>query len=681
MKIKIRKGLTAGLASFPDPVSVLNLKDNHAEGGTFGDVRRVADVDGKACPPLVAKLFRNSSSSFGQRGYQTTRELQRRLRAAAQSLRVNNRQSLLEKLPALRGAPIFSFEGEHQGFQVLGHVALDLKELGFEDFGHILESDSEFAIFQQHSMDRRLGMARQMIGAFNFLSNELHFLHADIKAEALFVQPAIGSCALIDYDSGAFLQSLADQPTTIGTRQDWLAPEVLSQLSGVKTGSEVEVSLASDAWAINVGLHYLLTGLHPLFFLYEISERSVRAYLARFRWPEVTPSFLYFRGAALAAYRQYLTLLYSGVPQEILDRMRFSIERGYFVPLQRTSLGQWANTFRQIEKPRIHFFKADRTLIADDREVILEWSSQGIVQAELDGIGPVQATGSAQMAIATNRVIKLRAKTWQGEPVEEEIRFEIDNTPPLIRAFQADTDIVTTAQPVTLSWDVTNAARIELNGKDVTKLRSMAIQVVRDMVCRLRAISHFGFESNAVVSLQTSKNPPTVHFFTADRAVLEDFRPVQLSWSVADDAAAVSIDGIGAVPNRGTIALPQQQDVTYVLTAQSRFGVITQKTVRVEISRKPAQIIKFRTNQRPYQQSVEFTLEWDVQDAIEVRIQPNLGTVPSKGSQRFARAALSAGLKIIAISRSGQITSKTLASERSPAVRIVRNIESERRVI
>jgi hypothetical protein len=219
-------GLTPALANVS---RTIDLQMPPIGQGAFGVAYRVARIDSRPCPPFVAKLLLDTFPGAARRGFDTVQELQRRLGASHLALAAAG-SSLLTQYPALAGVPQLSFEGSFEGRSVVGYLAADLKAAGMEEFATVLDDDVKITKYQGLPLPKRMAMAAQVVDAFEFLSTRIQYIHADIKAEALFVDMGQARCALIDFDSGAVARSVADQPTTFGTRQDWLAPEIVRQL-------------------------------------------------------------------------------------------------------------------------------------------------------------------------------------------------------------------------------------------------------------------------------------------------------------------------------------------------------------------------------------------------------------------------------------------------------------------
>ena len=127
-----------------------------------------------------------------------------------------------------------------------------------------------------------------MVNAFNFLAG-LNFIHADIKDDALFINLKNGSCAIIDFDSGAIFNSFTPiEPATIGSLQDWLAPEIYNQLTAENRAfSSIKVSLLSDIWSVAVAIYHIFMGRHPFGFMEEVNQKNVSNYLSTSKWPNI----------------------------------------------------------------------------------------------------------------------------------------------------------------------------------------------------------------------------------------------------------------------------------------------------------------------------------------------------------------------------------------------------------
>jgi len=481
-------------------IGSIEIGDDPIGQGGFGTVYRALRFDNRRITPQVIKLLQDNGQDSARRGFKTIQELQRRLRTKNEELLRRGSSSLLARHPALRGVPQVSFEATLDGRPVLGYSSNDLKLAGLEDFGRILEDDLKARRFQALPLTAKFKIAAELVSAFHFLNTQVSFIHADIKAEAVFVDVKKFGCAIIDFDSGALARDTNDKPTTFGTKQDWLAPEILSQLNAPGNAARaVKVDLFSDCWSINIAVHYLLFGVHPLFFLSEISDRSIEAYFQRFTWPNAAPSFRYFRREYAGVYRQYLTFLRKRIPAAIVQRFEFTINRGYLDPTARTSAGQWKTMLTTVNRPEIAQFVADRTLVEDSRPVRLSWSVKGERRLEVVGVGDVTGRAFIDVDVKRDTEFTLRLIPNEGPDISRSLRVHVSKEAPQIHAFSLSQDFVQDAKPVRLSWEVTGADHVGIdNGVGVVKSRSYVdLRARKDARFTLTAVSLFGVKATA----------------------------------------------------------------------------------------------------------------------------------------------------------------------------------------
>lgn len=654
--------------------STIEVEDAPLGQGKFGIAYRADRFDGKQVSPQVVKLL---TGNRARHGLGTVQELQKRLRAA------NTKASspLLQALPALRGVPQLSFEGTLEGQQVLGYSANDLSSAGFDEFQAILDDRAKYKTFQALPVSSKMRLARELVAAFQFLSSEIRFIHADMKAEALFLDLSGAHCAVIDFDSGALARNASDTPTTYGTRQDWLAPEIISQLNAPGNGSVIKVNLQSDVWSINIAIHYLIFGLHPLFFLKEISDRSIDAYFKQFTWPDVAPAFPYFRPDVAAVYPKYRDFAKRAVPAEVMKRLAYTIGNGFRDPNQRTTYDQWQTALTSLNQSRIRSFVADRVLVQDGRPVHLTWDVVGAAKLELTNQGDVTGKTSVDVVVTQDTVYELTLTAATGAKVTKKLAIAIDKRPPDITSFVTSAALLTNATPARLEWQVTCAARLQIdNGVgDVTLSNHVDVLPRTGTTYTLTATSYFGVVATASVEVRVSNAPPAITFFRADAAVLEKGRPVTLSWQVSADAYEVTINGIG-VGTSGSKTVDQRRPHLYQLTATSFFGPQSEARVYVDIVDPPPTIHEFRVSPPLVRHGDAVVLSWDVTGAERVRLDPEGIELPASGSQTL-RPERSQRLVLKASSWYGSVAERSMPVTviRKPSLQDVQQATRERR--
>lgn len=636
-RISIISAMTTGLNPAFGTVQSVDIEDRPLGQGGFGEVYRAMRIDGRTSAAQVIKLLIDDGGGMAQRGLETIQELQRRLNKKNAELLQSSGRALLDQIPALVGVPQFSFEGTLEGRRVVGYSASDLTAAGMEDFGRILEDDAKIRQFQSLPLASRMRIASQLVSAFQFLSIDVRFIHADIKAEALFVNTKQLRCAVIDFDSGALARDPNDKPTTFGTRQDWLAPEIVKQLDAPgNTTRAVKVDLFSDIWSVNVAIHYLLFGFHPFFFLTEISERSVAAYFQRFQWPQADPRFQYFRRECAAFYQEYEVFLRTKLPADVLGRFALTFNKGYLNPTARTTYGQWKTVLRTVNRPEIRMFSADRLFVDDCRPVRLSWEVSGAGRLDVLGVGEVTGLTSIDVHVRRDSVFTLVLTPDEGPPMQKTLQVQVSKEPPRIQSFTASKDFLAARELVRLMWKVTGAQRIEIDNGigDIIGKSHVDVFPRRDCVFTLAATSPFGVVAKASVTVRVSKAPPSIIYFRSDRSFLDDSMPVELAWKVSDHADRVTIDGLGPVPREGKKRVAQRTDTVYTLRATSYFGYSSESRLEVRVSKEPPRIEEFTANPLFVREGMETDIRWRANGAEHVVIEPEIGAVGAEGSRK-----------------------------------------------
>ena len=340
-----------------------------------------------------------------------------------------------------------------------------------------------------------MALAAQLVDAFEFLSTQVSYIHADIKAEAIFVDLTRARCAIIDFDGGAVVQDRRDRPTTFGTRQDWLAPEIVSQLDRPGNAARlVHVDLLSDVWSVNMAIHYLLFGVSPLFFLTEISVRAMRAYAKQFKWPDAHEACPYFRREYKQVHANYVRSLRHPALAGLADRLAFTMNNGYTNPAARTSYGQWKSVLAPKTKPAIHSFSADRTHVTDSQPVRLEWSVSGAMRVELSGVGDVTGGSFVDAPISGDTTFTLTVIPFIGQPISRSIHVTAARRPPIIVKFGTSRAFVRASDEAILEWDVRDAAEVTISpgvGKVATAGKT-CVRASRTTRFKLNATSKSG---------------------------------------------------------------------------------------------------------------------------------------------------------------------------------------------
>jgi len=430
--IQINSGLSSHLRPDFNLINTIEIEDKPFAIGGFGEVYNCISING-SIPFIkqVVKLF-NDSKGSAEHNFRTTQRLQKKVEKENQELLSQQSKSLIELFPAFKGLPQYSFRGNINGQVVIGFTSDNLVGLGFIDFETLLQDTNLLTQYQKFPIERKILIAFQLVSAFKVLE-KFYFIHADLKPEALFINLNSAEIAIIDYDSGVITENIDDEPSTWGSSNDWVAPEIWEQQATIQSGNKIKVDIYSDRWSVAIGVHYLITTFHPLFYLTELSPRIANQYFTpQNQWPFITKTAFYFQKVNEATYDQYLLWITSVLPEVVKDKLSYTINFGYKDPAARTSYSDWKIALQEIqEPPKIKVFQSDKTAVIKSMDIELSWEVENAHTVTIDnGIGIVPNSGNLRIKPQIDTRYKINASGYFGQAAND-IEVRVFPTPVL----------------------------------------------------------------------------------------------------------------------------------------------------------------------------------------------------------------------------------------------------------
>jgi len=400
-----------GFDPFFNNVHKIDIHDSPFAGGGFGDIYHCTAFNGQQSPiPQVVKIFKDSTDGRNEHSWETISKLQQCIISEVEKLRVNN-LDFISEYPALIGLPQFIFQGKLDGKAVKGYVSTNLVSIDCISFEKIREDNELLNDFFQRSLSDKYIMCYHLARAFRLLMKN-NFIHADLSPDNIFIGNSEPICAIIDFDSGAIVETPEDNPSTWGKGHDWLAPEVCFQLRS--PDEVININLFTDIWAVSNAIHYILFSM-PAYFLIELSENSLKYYSQNYVWPNIDVSDSRFNIAALDEYNLYLEIVQE-IPEKIIKEFECTFTNGIFDPTLRTSYYKWELIFKELipsEKRKLSWSQ-----IFKNGSII---QSGNMPPAQLSS--PV-STSSKELKIYINDLIK--DIVFEGEKLERH-KFFIQN--------------------------------------------------------------------------------------------------------------------------------------------------------------------------------------------------------------------------------------------------------------
>jgi len=207
-----------------------------------------------------------------------------------------------------------------------------------------------------------------------------------------------------------------------------------------------------------------------------------------------------------------------------------------------------------------------------------------------------------------------------------------------IDGFTVEPQTVSPRTAATLKWSVKNAAevRIEPGIGVVGASGTRSVSPQQATTYTLTAKGANGASKTETVTVQVARaqvaaSPPAIQEFSASRTEIEPGQSVVFHWKVSG-AEEVSIDqGIGKVQPQGSQAVFPTASKTYVLAAKGS-GLSVSKSIPVTVtSNGPMKIVRFSADPSTIGAGEMAVLRWEVKNASEVRIEPDVGVVEAQG--------------------------------------------------
>ena len=526
----------------------------------------------------------------------------------------------------------------------------------------------------------------------------INYIHADFKAGALFVNINTQQCAIIDFDSGAIMESKNDKPTTWGESQDWLAPEIMEQIAKKNSQNniatdpnartQVKVDLLSDMWSVAVAIHYIVFTMHPFSFFSEISFNSIAAYeKSKEKFPNSPYGFKYLttKSTQKRIYNQvYLPLYNKNLPQNLKEKFSTTFTYGGLNPQKRPPYAQWKIILGQSQKsPRIHSFQASKVTLTDNTPVIFTWRVDNATELFLDNIN-VTGKNNYQLSIKQDQVVKLVAKN-ASKQTSKAIKITVSKAKPSIRKFTSNkpNNFIKEEGTFVLSWDVVGYEKLEITDLgDVSNLNKITINSPKqDTVLVLTATSFFGAVNKKQIKLTVDKQAPTILGFKSSHAfAIDKNTPVILSWNIIGAKEIFIDNGIGSVTGNMSKEVNPRKDTIYTITAVSYFGIASSQKIKIEVPKLPPQIKSFSADKALIYKEENIQLYWDIEGAEEMYINQGIGEV-SNQNNISVRLVSETTFTITAISYFGAKSTSFVTVQTSKAPPRIKNFSASTYIV
>lgn len=308
--------------------------------------------------------------------------------------------------------------------------------------------------------------------------------------------------------------------------------------------------------------------------------------------------------------------------------------------------------------PRINSFTGAPTTIIRGSGVsaLLAWDITGATGATINGaaVNPASGTMSVMPNVTTTYTLTATGGGCSPQQRQATVTIVVEDDPgpgscPAINRLTAAPSCLVAGQSSQISWDVTDADTVTLNGSPVALSGSLNVTPSATTVYTLVASRPGCAPEQRQVTVEVA-TPPTINSFRAAPDIIQQGQTTSLQWNVSD-AASVTIDGVPVNPASGSLPVSPNATRSYTIIATGGGCSPQQRQATVTITVNPCpQINLFSASPPSVTAGGTSTLQWSVSNASAVTI--NGSPVGASGSMPVTPGSTTS-YRLVAQSASG----------------------------
>ena len=249
-------------------------------------------------------------------------------------------------------------------------------------------------------------------------------------------------------------------------------------------------------------------------------------------------------------------------------------------------------SFEQVLKPKIVFFKASKNNIEAGESVTLSWNVLNAYKVDILGIEkvvecvwPIVGKTDVQPSLTTTYILKA---TGYGGTVSASVTVNVNEktSPAVINSFSVSEDEILEGDSTTLTWDVSDAISVTINGSEVEAKGSLEVEPSETTTYVLEAIGTDKLPVTKSVTVKVILNP-VIKSFTATETEVEKGTLVILEWDTENAVSCEIVTDDGLIladrPADGQIGITPNSTKTYTLIAYNEKNVSTKSSITIVV--------------------------------------------------------------------------------------------------
>jgi serine/threonine protein kinase len=559
------------------------------EGGV-GSVHKIFNIDGENKKGLLVKIVIGEEKA--SKSYETISLLHSKLNDHQR----NSGVPIFFDYPELCGLPFLAFKGEIDGNDnpVSCFLLYDLTHLRFDDFGD--ENWDREAFIVDVPFEHKLFLAYQFARAVSFL-HDIKFIHADLKAESLFLNLSKPQVGIIDFDGG-YNYDRQNSALTLGAINAWASAQWRKLIGQGKSASEVstEERLNEENWIIACAIFELLFGMPPYYFLEGNDEEQIAAYLKKNKWPNIDNETAGIKESNINIHTNLLQViehLREHNLSKLIDTFIQVFNQGFEKPGKRPTPAQWKSLLFGVceatTTPEIKVFNADKEAIAFKNEgVLIEWQVEFATKVHVNGVLQDVFSNDTKIFLLDETELILKVESDFGAVIEKKT-VRANKIDPIVHSFTSDVQQRIDLTPVELSWNISHCkvARLNKSDKDLIPIGKVAVSPEEKTRYILTAIGFF--DQTVTADVEVDVITPEINEFWFEVNIEKGINNIDLFWTTSNAIEASIEPFVGNVATSGTTSVGINDKTEFTLTAKGSFSRVIKK---IEAQPFPIPIIK-----------------------------------------------------------------------------------------